>query len=419
MKKETSLHHLVQQQKKEVTSLLQAYRVESDKVVRECDHLNELLEVAKRECDERMKSELLAFLAEWREGVEVGQNALRCLLDVAGGAIQLDKSDFLAKIVAKCKRKKEADLSDDSSSSTGTPPRTRNISKNDEANKNVANLPSKFQIALANKLLSETLNFEHEGGGIGDKSDIGDSSDDENEEVDSDDDDAITAHIEIDGTIVGLLNEAKKGEFLSFSNSGKASIREKEQEAFEQYFCGGAKAGTGTGGGEATTLASNSNTPTRAGRRTSTFLLVDDEDAPSTPTAAAAAAAAASTASTTPQPPPTVIETFSCAYQQATVSTIPLVHGRLFVTSESLHFIGWGKLKVEINFQDVESVDSRGRLSIGIRMRGKEKENLFSSFAHRENCLQLVQRCVVVRKEVSERSEASGSGYIHPHSLLS
>ena len=66
--------------------------------------------------------------------------------------------------------------------------------------------------------------------------------------------------------------------------------------------------------------------------------------------------------------PPTVIDSYSCAYwpkeEEGFVS--PLLHGRMFVTSQKMYFIGWGDKKLILKWEDVVSItkDSIGPVSI-------------------------------------------------------
>ena len=66
--------------------------------------------------------------------------------------------------------------------------------------------------------------------------------------------------------------------------------------------------------------------------------------------------------------PPTVIDSYSCAYwpEEKEGSMSPLLHGRLFVTSQKMYFIGWGDKKLILKWEDVVSItkDSIGVVSI-------------------------------------------------------
>ena len=56
-----------------------------------------------------------------------------------------------------------------------------------------------------------------------------------------------------------------------------------------------------------------------------------------------------------------------------------------------MHFIGWGKLKIELYFDDIEMIEKRGTLkgllnnAILVKMK-VGKDYFFESFAFRENC---------------------------------
>jgi len=66
--------------------------------------------------------------------------------------------------------------------------------------------------------------------------------------------------------------------------------------------------------------------------------------------------------------PPTVIDSYSCAYwpEEKEGSMSPLLHGRMFVTSQKMYFIGWGDKKLILKWEDVVSItkDSIGMVSI-------------------------------------------------------
>ena len=66
--------------------------------------------------------------------------------------------------------------------------------------------------------------------------------------------------------------------------------------------------------------------------------------------------------------PPTVIDSYSCAYwpEEKEGSMSPLLHGRMFVTSQKMYFIGWGDKKLILKWEDVVSItkDSIGVVSI-------------------------------------------------------
>ena len=66
--------------------------------------------------------------------------------------------------------------------------------------------------------------------------------------------------------------------------------------------------------------------------------------------------------------PPTVIDSYSCAYwpKEEEGFMSPLLHGRMFVTSHKMYFIGWGDKKLILKWEDVVSItkDSIGPVSI-------------------------------------------------------
>ena len=65
--------------------------------------------------------------------------------------------------------------------------------------------------------------------------------------------------------------------------------------------------------------------------------------------------------------PPTVIDSYSCAYwpKEEEGFMSPLLHGRMFVTSQKMYFIGWGDKKLILKWEDVVSItkDSIGPVS--------------------------------------------------------
>jgi hypothetical protein len=80
---------------------------------------------------------------------------------------------------------------------------------------------------------------------------------------------------------------------------------------------------------------------------------------------------------------PTVIDSYSCAYwpKEGEGFVSPLLHGRMFVTSQKMYFIGWGDKKLILKWEDVASItkDSIGPVSA-----------LFLSFCFLECIIRLI-----------------------------
>jgi len=108
--------------------------------------------------------------------------------------------------------------------------------------------------------------------------------------------------------------------------------------------------------------------------------------------------------------PPTVIDSFSCAYwPREGEGYIPLLHGRLFVTSPAMYFIGWGDKKIVLKWEDVTAVEKAtnmmGALDNALRLtydssEGGESSYFFGSFAFRENAFQIMSRLSTVARSL-------------------
>lgn len=109
--------------------------------------------------------------------------------------------------------------------------------------------------------------------------------------------------------------------------------------------------------------------------------------------------------------PPTIIESYSCTYwPRFEGGGMLLPHGRMFVTSNTMFFIGWGTKKVIFNWENVVSVE-KGTTALGmidnaidIKCREGEKEEsyFFGSFAFRDSAFQLISQLVSVSKSLKD-----------------
>ena len=110
--------------------------------------------------------------------------------------------------------------------------------------------------------------------------------------------------------------------------------------------------------------------------------------------------------------PPTVLESYSCAYHPKEDSGLPyyLLHGRMFLTPETLYFVGWGDTKVIVQLKDIASITKEANvmgvvnnsLRIWATHDGVEKSYYFGSFAFREKCYQMLNRMVALTKSIVE-----------------
>jgi len=110
--------------------------------------------------------------------------------------------------------------------------------------------------------------------------------------------------------------------------------------------------------------------------------------------------------------PPTIIESFSCAYwpKETEGFISPLLHGRMFVTSTAMYFIGWGDKKLILKWEDVISItkDTIGPLDNSIRVTydvGEgESSYFFGSFAYsyREKAFQLLDQLSTVARQLTD-----------------
>ena len=109
---------------------------------------------------------------------------------------------------------------------------------------------------------------------------------------------------------------------------------------------------------------------------------------------------------------PTVIESFSCAYwpKEGEGYLSPLLHGRLFVTSRTMYFVGWGGKKIVLNLEDVVTVSKEKNLmgtidnSLKIVYNDEDEESsyFFGSFAFRDNAFLLLQQLSTVARSLRE-----------------
>jgi len=110
--------------------------------------------------------------------------------------------------------------------------------------------------------------------------------------------------------------------------------------------------------------------------------------------------------------PPRVINSFSCAYwpneNEGYIS--PLLHGRLFATSETMYFVGWGDKKIMLKWEDVIVVEKAstimGTVDNAIRIAFDSGDGpssyFFGSFAFRDESFQLCTQLSTVAKSLSE-----------------
>ena len=99
--------------------------------------------------------------------------------------------------------------------------------------------------------------------------------------------------------------------------------------------------------------------------------------------------------------PPTVIESFSCAYwpKEGEGYISPLLHGRLFATSDTMYFVGWGGKKIVLSWKDVTSVSKEtnmmGAIDNSLRVsfvtEDVQSSYFFGSFVSREDAFQLLE----------------------------
>jgi len=109
--------------------------------------------------------------------------------------------------------------------------------------------------------------------------------------------------------------------------------------------------------------------------------------------------------------PPTIIESYSCTHwPRFEGGGMLLPHGRMFLTSSTMFFIGWGNKKVIFNWETVVSVE-KGTTALGmmdnaidIKCRDGEKEEsyFFGSFASRDSAYQLISQLVSVSKSLKD-----------------
>jgi len=110
--------------------------------------------------------------------------------------------------------------------------------------------------------------------------------------------------------------------------------------------------------------------------------------------------------------PPTVIDSFSCAYwpRESEGHFSPLLHGRLFVTSSAMYFIGWGDKKIVLKWEDVTAISKAtnmmGALDNSLRVAYEngdgESSYFFGSFAFREDAFQIMSRLSTVARSLKD-----------------
>jgi len=113
--------------------------------------------------------------------------------------------------------------------------------------------------------------------------------------------------------------------------------------------------------------------------------------------------------------PPTIIASFSCAYWPKTSEghISPLLHGRMFVTSSTMYFIGWTDKKIVLNWSDAISVTREktmagtvdNALQITYDSGEGESSYFFGSFAFRENAFRITTQMTEVAKSLNEITE--------------
>jgi len=110
--------------------------------------------------------------------------------------------------------------------------------------------------------------------------------------------------------------------------------------------------------------------------------------------------------------PPSIIDSFSCAYwpKEGEGHLSPLLHGRLFLTSNTMYFVGWGDKKIVLDLADVVDVTKAknllGTIDNSLRVvytsDDGESSYFFGSFAFRDNALELLQRLSTVARSLRE-----------------
>lgn len=110
--------------------------------------------------------------------------------------------------------------------------------------------------------------------------------------------------------------------------------------------------------------------------------------------------------------PPSIIESFSCAYwpKEGEGYFSPLLHGRLFLTSNTMYFVGWGDKKIVLDLAEIVNVTKAknlmGTIDNSLRVvyesENGESSYFFGSFAFRDDALQLLQRLSAVARSLRE-----------------
>ena len=110
--------------------------------------------------------------------------------------------------------------------------------------------------------------------------------------------------------------------------------------------------------------------------------------------------------------PPSIIESFSCAYwpKEGEGYLSPLLHGRLFLTPNTMYFVGWGDKKIVLDLADVNTVtkakNMMGTIDNSLRVDYNtddgESSYFFGSFGFRDKAFELLQRLSVVARSLRE-----------------
>merc|ERR1712238_117323 len=111
------------------------------------------------------------------------------------------------------------------------------------------------------------------------------------------------------------------------------------------------------------------------------------------------------------QPPPTIIDSFSCAYwpREDENYMSPLLHGRMYCTSDKMYFTGWSDKKIILDWTDVKGITKEttamgtvpNALKITFNDVDSESSYFFGSFVFREDALALLNKLVAVARFIS------------------
>ena len=106
--------------------------------------------------------------------------------------------------------------------------------------------------------------------------------------------------------------------------------------------------------------------------------------------------------------PPTVIDSFSCAYwpKEEEGHFSPLLHGRMFCTSTTMYFVGWGDKKIVLPWETVISISKEttayGTVPNALLITHDDGSYFFGSFAFRENALELLNRLSTIARSIKD-----------------